>query len=409
MTSALRNGSFRKLASLYTANLLTEWFGSVALMVVVYDATKSASLAAAMLLCKQVVPAAIVPLLGSAIDRHALRTTLILAFVVQAGALVGLGILGYGYALFALAVATGTVSTVVRATLRAGISRSMPTDQLRGANALLNIATGFAAPIGPALAAFAVAGFGAGPTLELAAVVMLGLAATSLLVPTLPTRTVAPAEVVGQAGEASAVARPLLPLSWLLTFVFIVMCLFSMDQPFLLAYSEESLHAGVGGYGAIFAAWGLGLTGGSLLFTRLLHWPMVRVYGLATILSGAAFLGMSVSPTITITCLIAVVGGIGNGMDWVAVVTAVQESAPPGHEARAMTRLEAIGTAGPGLGIVLGSVIADLASPRVGLLVPGVASLSVVALGALAIHARRVRLRAPRAHVLSPSIPGGSA
>ncbi|MDQ8046064.1 MAG: MFS transporter [Patulibacter sp.] len=418
MTRALRHRPFRWIGALYAVDSLLEWCGSIALMVVVYGRTDSTTVAAGMLLCKQVAPGALVPLAGPTLDRLSVGRALTVAFALQAVALLAISAIGYGPLLFPIAVLAGAAGAIVRALVRTGAALSLPGDDLRAGNAFLNIAMAVCGLAGPALAAVAVSAFGALPVLAAVAGLLAVCSALAACMPHLAgdaSAVVATADEPAQDDHRQRSGAPQVPLAWLLGLVGLVTCVFSMDDPTLLAYSERALHAGVEGYGLIFAAWGVGVTAGSVVFTRLLHWPMLRVYALATTLAGCAYLGMSVSPSLGVTCAIAIVGGVGNGMDWIAIVTAVQETAPRGQEARAARHLEAIGMVGPGVGILVGGVLADLTTPRLTLLIPGVLALLVLLLGTLAVRVRELRLRdglttlASRPTTLPSPITGGSA
>ena len=396
------------MASVYTANTLLGWSASSAWMVLVYGETQSTTIAAAMLLCNKIAPALLVPKLGVAVDRLPFGVALGGSLGASAAVLAVLGGLGYSLLIFPLALIAGTASTLVRGLLRTGVARTLRGDDLRSGNAFLNIVSGVAGLLGPALAAFVIAQAGIAAALLVTAGLIALTGVGAALVPVGRATADDEAATPDTAPATRQHGSPV-PLLWLLALVGAVSCIFSMDDPALLAYSEQSLGAGVGGYGAIFMAWGIGIAVGGLVFARLLHWPMLRIYALATVLAALAYLGMSMAPTIAVACAIAVVGGIGNGMDWVALVTAIQEATPRGLEARTAMRLEAIGTAGPGVGILLGGIIADLASPRVTLLVPGVAALVILAIGLAAVRARAAALGAgPAPQSFSPSINGGS-
>lgn len=412
MLSVLTNRRYRWLAGLYAGDALFGWLGTIALMVFVYGETDSTIVAAVLLLCKQVVPGALMPLTGSALDRRPLRSTLALAFGVQGAALALLGTMDYGLWVFPVAALAGLSGGVARSLLRAGVARALDGEQLAPGNALLNIFMGVAGLAGPAMAAVLVDISGTQAALVVGAAVFVGLGCGTTLMPALPLAIEgAPDSVVDDPAPIQDGSGADLPITGVLAVVGLIACVFSMDDPALLAFSEQSLGAGVGGYSAIFVAWGVGITLGSLLFTRLLHWPMLRVYAVATALAAFAYIGMSVSPTIGLACAFAVVGGVGNGMDWVAIVTVVQAATPKGREAWASTRLEAIGTVGPGLGILLGGVLADVASPRITILVPGLLALITIATVALwlAARGRSVPAAAAPAHELVPSIHRGPA
>ena len=118
---------------------------------------------------------------------------------------------------------------------------------------------------------------------------------------------------------------------------------------------------------------------------------------------GLAYLGMSQAHTLLVACAMSVVGGIGNGVQWVAVMTALQESTPAEYQARMSGLLESIGAAMPGVGYLLGGVLVALGSPRTAFAFAGVGML-VLVVGALILRpATSVR---PRRR---PATPSGGA
>ena len=66
------------------------------------------------------------------------------------------------------------------------------------------------------------------------------------------------------------------------------------------------------------------------------------------------------------------VGGIGNGVQWAALISAVQRLTPEQLQGRMMGAVESLGAIFPAFGYVLGSAITVLWSPRIALLVAGV-------------------------------------
>lgn len=405
MLAALRQVAFRRLATLYTLNALTEWVASVALMVVVYDATRSTIAAAVMLICKQVIPGLLVDRLAGGIDRLGLRRTLVLAFGASSGALLGIAVSGVGPLLFLFAGISGLCGAVVRTALRAGVARSLTGDDLRGGNALLNVVVGVAAPTAPALAALAVTVGGSVATLVLCAFVFAVLVGPACLI---GTPSVSAAVEVDSEAAARREHGVRLPELWLLLLGGVAVCASAMTEPSLLAFSEEALGAGVAGYGAICTAWALGVTVGSLLFTRVLGRPMLQIYVGATVLSGLAYLAIGLAPTVEFAVAAAVVGGVGTGMDWVAIVTAVQERAAVGAEARAAARLESFAMAGPAVGILIGGLLAELVSARLAIIAPGLLSLGALGVLGVALLVRTSQ-RTPTAmpSFLNPPVPGG--
>jgi hypothetical protein len=75
------------------------------------------------------------------------------------------------------------------------------------------------------------------------------------------------------------------------------------------------------------------------------------------------------------------VGGAGNGLWWIAVVTAVQQALPGHAQNSVMAVLEGINQVMPALGFVLGGVATALASPRAAYAMAG-AGVALVLLAA---------------------------
>ena len=73
---------------------------------------------------------------------------------------------------------------------------------------------------------------------------------------------------------------------------------------------------------------------------------------------------MATAETLLVACLVSVVGGAGNGVQWISVVTALQEATPADYQARIVGLLESLGAAMPGVGYLLGGALVALGSPR---------------------------------------------
>jgi MFS family permease len=86
-----------------------------------------------------------------------------------------------------------------------------------------------------------------------------------------------------------------------------------------------------------------------------------------------------VAPTLLVACAISVVGGAGNGVEWVAAVSAIQEMTRSEMQARVMSVLESVGAAMPGIGFLVGGLVTAGHSPRTALLVSGLGVLAVLA------------------------------
>jgi MFS family permease len=92
---------------------------------------------------------------------------------------------------------------------------------------------------------------------------------------------------------------------------------------------------------------------------------------------GLSYLGMGMAGSLGLACALSVVGGVGNGMQWIAFVTSIQERVPAQLQARAMALVEALGAAVPGLGFALGGAIAATSSARVTYVAAGVGIVAI--------------------------------
>jgi MFS family permease len=98
---------------------------------------------------------------------------------------------------------------------------------------------------------------------------------------------------------------------------------------------------------------------------------------------GVAYLGMSQAQTLLVACLVSVLGGAGNGVQWISVVTALQEHTPADYQARIVALLESLGAAMPGVGYVLGGALVAIGSPRTAYAFAGAGVLVLVLCGFL--------------------------
>jgi MFS family permease len=118
---------------------------------------------------------------------------------------------------------------------------------------------------------------------------------------------------------------------------------------------------------------------GSLVFAAARRAPLALLLFFSTLAVGIGYLGLAAAPTLAAACGASVLGGGGNGVQWVAVISAVQELTAETMQARVLSVLESIGAAMPGIGFLLGGLIAANQSPRATFLVAGAGVLAIVA------------------------------
>jgi predicted MFS family arabinose efflux permease len=154
---------------------------------------------------------------------------------------------------------------------------------------------------------------------------------------------------------------------------------FAAVLPVEVIFVKDTLGSGDSGYGAFLASWGIGMVLGSVVFATLRRSGLPSLLVYSTVAVGAAYLGLAAAPTLLSACAIAVIGGLGNGIQWVAIVSAIQEMTRISMQARVMSVLESVSSAMPGLGYLVGGLVAAGHSPRTTFLVAGAGVLVVLA------------------------------
>jgi MFS family permease len=398
--SPLRLPGFPSLGTAYLVNELGNWLGEIALAILVFDQTGSPLATAALFLGMQFTPALLGPPLTAAIEHVPARVSLPGLYAAEAAAFGSLALLADSFllvAVVAIATCDGAFASTARALTRASAATVLgPAGQLREGNALLNLAFTAGAAGGPALAGLVVAG--AGVEIALAADAASFLCVAILLA---ATRNLPQPETERQErgwverlrrGIAYVRARP--TLRRLLGAQAAAFIFFALVIPIEVVFAKETLDAGDAGYGALLASWGGGMVAGSLLFAALRGVSLFSLVAVSTAAIGVAYVATGAAPTLLAACIASALGGTGNGIQWIALVTAVQELTRATYQARVLALLEALASAMPGIGFLCGGAIAALFDPRAAYAVAGAGVLAVLALAVLSLRRTELRMQA---------------
>lgn len=392
LISPLRERAFRRLAASYAVNELGDWMGIVALSVLVFDRTGSALATTLLFLGTSFLPAFLAPLLVARAEIPPPRFVLPALYCAEAAAFGALALLATHFSLaavVALAAVDGALALASRSLTRAVVVVLLePSGQLRSGNALLNVAFTGGAAVGPALAGLAVAGFGVQTALLLDAGSFFLVALILVTAGPLPRAEPEPGRMRDRVRAGLAYIRDKVVLRRLLIAQGAAFVFFSTVLPIEVIYAKETLGAGDSGYGLMLASWGAGMVIGSLVFAAVRRASLALLLLLSTLAVGAGYLGLAAAPSLAVACLASVLGGVGNGVQWVSVISAVQELTAEAMQARVISVLESIGAAMPGIGFALGGVIASLATPRTTFLVAGLGVLLILALAVPALGAK---------------------
>jgi MFS family permease len=363
----LRVTAFRRLLLAYVLNELAWSVGTLALSVLVFRRTGSALGATAFFLCSQFLPALISPAMVARLDRSPPRKVLPSLYVVE-GVLFGLlAYLTHHFVLIpvlVLALLDGVVAATARSLSTASRTEILKErDMLQEGNALGGFGFSGAFMLGPVIGGAVVA---AGGTIA-ALLVNCGLFLTVaffLAITALPGATAEPGSIWDRLGSGIAHVRSDAVLGRLLLMQAVGLCIFTITIPVEVVYTQHALNAGAGGYGLLMGLWGVGAVAGSVVFARFRRRSAPLLITCSAVALGVGFTIMTAAPSLGVALFGAAVAGAGNSLEWVAWRTAVQERTPNRWMALIMSLTDSMSMLAPGVGIVLGGIIAEVASSR---------------------------------------------
>ena len=386
----LRVRPFGRLLGSYTVNDLGDSIGVVALSVLVYDRTESVAPTAGFFLVAKFLPALFATGLTAHLDRFSLRRTLPVIYAVEALVFAFLAFLADGERFFLplvllLGLIDGTLAITGRGLTRGAVAVLLqPEDLISEGNALMNLGFAASSVFGAALAGGLIAAFGLSAALLVDAASFLAIALVLALARDLPDpahedRTPWQTRFV----DGLEFARGNRLVRTLLVGQSLALICFTIVVPIEVIYAKESLGTTSAGFGILVSSWGAGIVIGSLLFLWLKNRAGLAMILISSLAVGLAYLGMSQAGTLAVACAMSVVGGAGNGVQWVTVMTALQEATPAEFQARMSGLLESLGAAMPGVGFLLGGTIVALGSPRTAFAVAGGGIILLVIVAAL--------------------------
>jgi MFS family permease len=397
---------FGRLLSTYTLNELGDSVGIVALAVLVYDRTQDVGATAAFFLAGKFLPALLAPALTARLDQVALRRSLPGIYVAEALAFTALAVIAEGRFLLPLVLVLGLLDGVLAITAR-GLTRGAvgvvlgPAGLLKEGNALMNIGFALSSVGGAALAGLLISQLGLSTALLVDAASFLGIAVLLVATRNLPDVAVEREPWRERLSSGLRFVRQHAQLRLLLVGEAIALMLFTIVVPIEVVYAKESLETTDAGFGILLASWGAGIVIGSLAYLTVRTRSAVGLIATSTAAIGFAYLGMASADTLGVACAFSILGGAGNGVQWIVVVTALQEATPRDYQARVTGLLESLGAAMPGFGYLLGGLLATLGSPRTAYGVAGVGLLVLV----VCALAARTRLDPGRRPVRTGDIP----
>jgi Transmembrane secretion effector len=392
----LRIAPFRRLLAAYALNELAFMIGSVALALLVYGRTGSALGAAAFFLFSQFVPALISPLCVARLEHLHPRVVLPTLYWFEAAVFAVLAWVASAHfsvvIVVALALVDGVAALTARALARAAtVTVTLNAGLLREGNAVANAGFSICFMFGPGLGGTLVAAGGTSLALLVDAGLFGLMGLTLATAQGLPEPASVHASARGRVRGALEYVRTRPPIRDLMLLQAVAVLFFTISVPVEVVFAQHSLHAGAAGYGALLSAWGAGAVVGAAVYARWRGLPNrdLIVFGAGCL--GVGFAVMAIAPTLAVAIVGGALAGIGNGVESVAVRTALQEEVEDQWMALMMSLYEAVFQSVPGAGIVIGGAITALGSPRAALAVAGAGSLVITVAAWFALAGLRGR------------------
>lgn len=370
----------------YGVNELGDSVATIALALLVYAETGSAWATTALFVVNRFLPALCAPILTARLDQLSSRRVLVSLYSVEALIFVALGLVAQDFllpAVLALAFLDGTLAISGRALVRSVVAKLLtPAGLLREGNALLNFSFALSSVLGMALGAILVSAADASLALYVDAASFAAVALILLRARALPPASTEREPLLTRLREGAAYLRASPLVRWLIVGEGLALFFFTLVIPIEVVYARETLDTTELGFGAMLASWSLGIVIGSAVFVRIRDRPALPMVAIATTLIGLAYVGMSLTTSLAVACALSLLGGTGNGIQWVAVMTLVQERTSADLQARIVAVLESVNAAVPGLSYLAGGVLTALLSAATAYAVAGagVITLVVVAL-----------------------------
>jgi MFS family permease len=386
---ALRLPGLPQLAGALTLAELGETLASIALAVVVFGRSGSVLATGAFFVAARLGPALMSQPLAAFIDRRAGRRGLSVCFLAEAVLFAVLAAPLPVAVLVLVPLATGTLAVCCRSVTRAEAAvRLTRVGRLREGNGALNMGFAIAGTVGAAA--------GGGLAALTSPKIPLFAAAACFALGSLLVARVERARPEAEASNAFAhlregwaYARSDRMAALLIMVQTAALLAFMLVIPIEVVYAERDLHTGAAGYGALLATWGLGIIVGGVLFARARS-PLTALAGSASLAVAAAYAGLALAPGLLLACAASLLGGVGNGVQWVAVMTALQERIPDSLQVRVVGLLDSGAQLAPGIGFALGSVLTAVLSARATYAIAAVAT-TIAAIAFYVLHARASR------------------
>ncbi|CAN5806369.1 MFS transporter [soil metagenome] len=375
--SLIRNTRFLKLWAGQGVSFVGDAISMVALVILVFQITGSAS-AVGGLLFARLLPTLASPLVGVLADRLDRRIILVTCDLARAALVIGVVFTRDIVLLYALTFLMGVARTFFNPTIRAAFPGVVGSGDLTRANALISGTFSTSIAVGPALGGLLVATVGVNAAFLLdAATYVISAAFLALLPLARPER----GEDASFGQELRAgfgyLAGARVPLA-IVVGAFLTILTINATVPAEVFLAKETFGAGDAGYGVLVGLWGGGMVLGSVLIAVVGNrGNLVAIYFLGIFASALALAGAGISPTFVLALGALTVAGAANGIDNVTTDTILQKRVPDALLGRVFAVRFLTYSTGEVLAYLAGGLVVEAVGPRSTYLIAGAATAMV--------------------------------
>jgi predicted MFS family arabinose efflux permease len=374
-TSPLASRDFRLVLAAWGLSWAGDFLAVVALTLRVEQQTGSGFAVAALLVAAALPRVAFSPVAGWLVDRYETRTVLAVTAAAQAVVAVALAGVDGTAATIALAFALNCGFAIESPALFALIPRIVGEDGAPGAYAWFDGVKYAAFTGGVLLGGVLTGAFGASTALlvDAGTFAVTGLAALALHVRRAPR---AHEERDGRMTAGLRVLSADRVLRLVLGVLAASVLFGGFDNVALVFFAKDDLGAGAAGYGALSAAWGVGMVGGAMLGGRRMTAANAALATVAAVASmGAAIVLTGAASTLALALVLLACGGVGNGVSNLGMRTLLQARVADAVRGRAYSGYQAAVTVADFAALAVGGALVELLGARATLVAAGAGCL----------------------------------
>jgi MFS family permease len=339
-----------------------------ALSVYIYTAFDSATMVSGLFVVR-VLPRLFGPLAGAVADRYNLRTLMVVCDLGAGLLFAVIAVVQPSYwALLALILVAESIATIAMPGARTWVARRVPPDARGRLNGVLTagIAIGFG--VGAGIGGVTASEFGYRWALLVNALSFVVSAALVTAAGSVPPAEAAGAQRPRLVSSAVAGTRLIFSesrLSGVAVGLIGVAFAAAVDRPAVVALTQDDLPGGGGGYGLLLGMISIGALAVSLGVGRLKALSATTgVFIAGLLVQVVGHLGLGLSPWLAIAAVMALIMGVGNGLESVVGSTLLQEAAPAEHVGTVVAAVVSASFIADGVGSLIGGRLVDALGPR---------------------------------------------